>query len=206
MNPYIWRRSTGLALAATVATAAHAAPDLKPGTYKIDISHTYAHFRINHMGLSTMHGRMDARKGTIRIGADPADSSVTMIFDPASVDTGDDSRDEHLRKMDGFFHVEEYPSITFKSTQVTFDGPDHSAAKVTGKLTLHGVTRPVTLDVDHIACKVNPLEHSKYTCGFNAETEISRSAFGMNAYSKLVGDQVHLSFEVEANKPVDSGR
>lgn len=191
-----------LSLMATGIAMAHAGPVLKPGLYDIDASHAYAHFAINHMGLSTMRGRMDVRKGTIRIGDDPSNSTIEVTLDPASVDTGDDARDQHLRDMDGFFNVEKYPSITFKSTSVHLDADDADQATVQGNLTLHGVTRPVTLEVDNIACKVNPLEKSKYTCGFDAETEIKRSDFGMQAYPKLVGDTVELSFEVEANKPV----
>ena len=194
-----------LALTAAGVTIAHAAPGLKPGRYKIDTAHTYAHFAIDHMGLSTLRGRMDVRKGTIRIGDDPSHSAIDVTFDPASVDTGDDARDQHLRDMEGFFNVKKYPSLTFKSTSVRFGDDDgDSEATVQGRLTLHGVTRPVTLQVDDIACKVNPLEKTRYTCGFDAATEIKRSDFGMDAFPKLVGDKVELSFEVEANKPVNA--
>lgn len=196
--------STLLVLAASGVASAQAAPGLKAGTYSVDASHTYAHFQINHMGLSTMRGRLDASKGSIRIADNPSNSTIEVTLDPASVDTGNDARDEHLRDMAGFFDVKKYPSITFKSTSVRFDDDDADEATVKGNLTLHGVTQPVTLEVDDIACKVNPLEKSNYTCGFNAETEIKRSDFGMDAYSELVGDKVELSFEVEANKPVAS--
>lgn len=185
------------------ATTAQAAPNLEAGHYQIDPSHTYAHFKIDHMGLSTLRGRMDVRKGSLEIGSDPSDSSIEITFDPASVDTGNDARDKHLRDTDGFFNVDKYPAITFRSTRVTFDDDDADEAQVTGNLTLHGVTRRVTLDVDDIACRINPLDRSKYTCGFEAETEIRRSDFGMDAYSQMVGDKVELSFEIEADKPIN---
>lgn len=196
--------SAVLALTAAGTAMAHAAPGLKVGSYKVDTAHTYAHFAIGHMGLSTLRGRMDVRKGTIRIGDDPSNSTINVTLDPASVDTGDNARDQHLRDMEGFFNVEKYPSIRFKSTAVRFNQKAPNQATVPGNLTLHGVTRPVTLDVRHIACRVNPLEKSHYTCGFNAQTTIKRSHFGMNAFPKLVGDKVKLSIEVEANKPVNS--
>ncbi|RJS91196.1 YceI family protein [Salinisphaera sp. Q1T1-3] len=182
---------------------ADSAPGLKPGTYKIDPSHTYAHFSVDHMGLSTMHGRLDVTGGTIEVGQSPSDSRIQVSLDPASVDTGNKARDEHLRDQEGFFNTSQYPKMRFQSSRVVFDDEDHDEARVEGQLTLHGVTRPVTLEVDDIACRVNPLEKSKYTCGFSAETQIKRSDFGMKAYPDLVGDQIEISLEVEANKPVD---
>jgi len=191
-----------VALAGSAAAATD--PGLKAGTYTIDATHTYGNFEVDHMGLSTMHGRIDVKSGTIQIDPDNAASNHVMVtLDPASVDTGDTKRDEHLRDMDGFFDVKKYPDMTFKSTSVSFDD-DTDEATVKGNLTLHGVTRPVTLDVEDMACHVNPLEKSNYTCGFSAETMIKRSDFGMDAYLPMVGDEIELSIEVEANKPVDS--
>ncbi|WP_423821531.1 YceI family protein [Salinisphaera sp. SPP-AMP-43] len=204
------RRAIAVSLTATalglsgLAVANAAETDLHPGDYKLDPSHSYAHFEIDHMGLSTMHGRMDVQDGHIRIGESLSTSQVKVSLDPSSVDTGDDARDQHLREMPGFFDVEKYPKIQFESTALEIDDDDPSEATLEGRLTLHGQTRPVTLDVDHIACRVNPLDKSRYTCGFTASTEIQRSDFGMNAYPKLVGDRVELAIEVEANKPAET--
>lgn len=191
------------ALIAAVGTASAAAdPGLKAGTYTIDPTHTYGHFEVDHMGLSTVHGRVDVKNGTIRIDPGGSDSHVKVALDPASVDTGNEARDAHLRDMEDFFDVRKYPTMTFESTRVRFDEDDASEATVRGKLTLHGVTRPVTLDVDDIACRDNPLEKSHYTCGFSAETTLKRSDFGMTAYLPLVGDQIELTIDAEASRPV----
>lgn len=189
-----------IALAGTASAAVD--PGLKAGTYKIDPTHTYGHFEVNHMGLSTMHGRIDIKSGTIQIDPSGSQSQVAVTLDPASVNTGNKARDEHLRDMDGFFDVQKYPSMKFQSTSVTFN--DHPADKATvkGTLTMHGITRPVTLDVEDIACRINPLEKSLYTCGFAAKTTLKRSDYGMDAYLPLVGDKIDLSIEVEASKSV----
>lgn len=190
-------------LAVATAALADGDPNMKAGTYTIDPTHTYGNFEVEHMGLSTMHGRIDVKSGTIKIDPNGKNSHVQVTLDPASVDTGDKARDEHLRDMDGFFNVKKYPTMTFESTSVTFDEDDADEATVQGKLTLHGVTQPITLDVDDMACRVNPLEKSNYTCGFSAEAMLKRSDFGMDAYLPLVGDEIELSIEVEANMPVD---
>lgn len=205
------RRVMAAGLAATalglwgLAVANAAETGLQSGDYKIDPSHSYAHFEIDHMGLSIMHGRMDVQGGDIRIAVVPSNSRVNVRLDPSSVDTGDEARDQHLREMPGFFDVEKYPEIRFESTAIDIDEDDPDEATLEGRLTLHGQTRPVTLDVDHIACRINPLDKSRYTCGFTASTEIQRSDFGMAAYPKLVGDEVELAIEVEANKPIETG-
>lgn len=191
-------------LITTGAASADSAPNIKAGTYQIDPAHSFAHFRIRHMGVSTLGGRLDVASGTICIGDTPSNSTVELTLNPASVDTGNGARDEHLREGDGFFDVKKYPTITFKSSGVRFDDDDADEATVQGDLTLRGVTRPITVEVDDIACRQNPLEKNRYTCGFEAETEISRSNFGMGAFPQLVGDKVKLSIDVEASKPVDS--
>ena len=183
-----------LTLAAGTAGAAE--------TYTIDPSHTYGNFEIGHMGLSTMHGRIDVTEGTIVMDREGDGSRVDVTLDPASVDTGHAERDKHLREKAGFFEVEKYPEMRFESTSVRFDGEDE--ATVEGELTLHGETRPVTLEVDDIQCKTNPMDAEKYTCGFSAETEIKRSEFGMDAFVPLVSDEVEIQIEAEASRPADA--
>lgn len=196
---------TALVLGGLAGPAMAADSELKPGTYSMDPSHSYATFAIEHMGLSTMRGRIDITDGKIQIDPDAKHSHIEATLSPASVDTGHQLRDKHLRDNEGFFDVEKYPKMHFDSTSIRFDGDDEDEATVKGNLTLHGVTKPVTLEVEDIACRVNPMEKSKYTCGFSAETTIKRSDFGMDAYSKLVGDEVALALEIEANKPVGKG-
>ncbi|WP_353248384.1 YceI family protein [Salinisphaera sp. T31B1] len=168
-------------------------------TYTIDPGHTYGNFEIGHMGLSTMHGRIDVTGGEIVMDRQGDTSRVEVTLDPASVDTGHEKRDEHLRNEKGFFEVDQYPDMRFVSKRVTFDGDDE--ATVQGELTLHGVTRPVTLEVEDIVCKTNPMESSKYSCGFSAETTIRRSDFGMDAFIPLVADEVEIQIEAEASRP-----
>lgn len=170
-------------------------------TYTIDPSHSYGYFEIGHMGLSTMHGRIDVTGGEIVMDRVGDSSRVEVVLDPASVDTGHAERDAHLREEEGFFEVEKYPEMRFVSKSVSFDGDDE--ATVGGELTLHGVTKAVTLDVDDIVCMVNPMEEKKYSCGFSAETEIKRSDFGMNAFIPLVADEVEIQIEAEASRPND---
>ena len=193
------------ALAGLFATPALAADaDLKAGTYDIDPSHSYAYFSVAHMGLSTLHGRIDIEKGsTLTIAENRDDSAVNVMLDPASVNTGHDLRDKHLRDNEGFFEVKKYPEMSFKSTSVSFDDDDDEA-KVVGDLTLHGQTHEVTLDVEDMNCRVNPMEKTNYTCGFSAETEIDRTDYGMDAYSELVGTEIEINLEVEANMPIKS--
>lgn len=188
-----------LPLALAVATALGATAAQAAETYTIDPSHTYGNFEIGHMGLSTMHGRIDVTGGTIVMDRKGDASRVEVTLDPASVDTGHAKRDEHLRETEGFFEVDKYPEMRFVSDKVEFDGDDE--ATVDGKLTMHGVTRPVTLDVDDISCKTNPLDKEKYSCGFSAETTIKRTDFGMDAYVPMVADEVEISIEAEASRP-----
>ncbi|GAB3675296.1 YceI family protein [Salinisphaera aquimarina] len=173
-------------------------------SYTLDPSHSYGNFKIGHMGLSTMHGRIDVTEGTLVIDREGDGSKVDVTLDPASVDTGHEERDEHLRDKEGFFEVDKYPKMRFVSTSVQFDDDDSSEATVQGDLTLHGVTRPVTLEVDDMVCKVNPMEKSRYSCGFSAETQIKRSDFGMDAFIPLVADEVEIQIEAEANRPADN--
>ena len=191
------RPISGLAALTLAAGTAGAAE-----TYTIDPSHTYGNFEIGHMGLSTMHGRIDVTEGTIVMDREGDGSRVDVTLDPASVDTGHAERDKHLREKAGFFEVEKYPEMRFESTSVRFDGEDE--ATVEGELTLHGETRPVTLEVDDIQCKTNPMDGEKYTCGSSAETEIKRSEFGMDAFVPLVSDEVEIQIEAEASRPADA--
>lgn len=191
------RSISGLAALTLAAGAAGAAE-----TYTIDPSHTYGNFEIEHMGLSTMHGRIDVTEGTIVMDREGDASRVDVTLDPASIDTGHEERDKHLRDKAGFFEVEKYPEMRFESKSVRFDGEDE--ATVEGELTLHGETRPVTLEVDDIRCKTNPMDAEKYTCGFSAETEIKRSEFGMDAFVPMVSDEVEIQIEAEASRPADA--
>jgi len=164
--------------------------------YAIDPAHTYPNFTIDHLGFSTMHGRFNATKGKITIDMGKKTGSVEISIETASVDTGFKKRDDHLRSPD-FFNANEFPEISFKSTKVTFNGD--SKASVEGNITIKGVTKPITLAVDHIKCGEHPM-NKKQVCGFNATTSLKRSDFGVKYGIPAIGDDVNITLEAEAVK------
>ena len=165
-------------------------------SYTIDPGHTYPNFRINHLGFSTLHGRFGATEGKIEYDPSAQTGSVDITIDAASVNTGHQKRDDDLRSPN-FLNVVEFPEITFKSTAVKFEGDKPSS--ITGDLTIMGVSKSVTLDVASVNCGENPFTKA-WTCGFDANSSIKRTDFGMNYGIPAIGDDMELSFEVEAAK------
>ncbi len=165
-------------------------------SYTIDPPHTYAHFTVNHLGFSTMHGRFDKTSGKATLDLAAKTGSVEITIESASVNTGFAKRDDHLKSPD-FFNAVEYPAITFKSKKFNFKGD--AVASIDGELTMLGVTRPVTLTVTEFKCGTNPMS-KKYECGAGATAQIKRSEFGMKTFLPAIGDDVKLEFEIEANK------
>ncbi|BCL75901.1 polyisoprenoid-binding protein [Jeongeupia sp. HS-3] len=184
-----------LILAATVATLASAA-FAAPENYAIDPSHTAAHFAVSHLGFSTQFGSFDKTSGNIVLDAEKKTGSVDISIDTASIDSGWDARDKHLKGED-FFNVEKYPTATFKSKNLKFDGDKLVA--VDGDFTLLGVTKPLTLAVSDFKCGPHPMM-KKAWCGAAASATLKRSDFGMKAYLPGVGDEVKLTIQVEAGK------
>jgi len=183
--------STALMIAAGLPLAAHAS-----NSYTVDPPHTFAHFTINHLGFSTMHGRFDKSSGKITLDTAAKTGTVDIAIESASVDTGFAKRDEHLKSPD-FFNAAEFPSITYKSNKIKFNGS--KPASIEGELTLLGVTKPVTLTVTEFNCGTNPMS-KKDECGAGATAHIKRSDFGMKAFLPNVGDDIKLEFEIEAYK------
>ena len=169
-------------------------------TWKIDPSHSGIGFSVRHMVVSKTRGRFVKWSGEIRF--DPqnlAASSVEVTIDPGSIDTADAQRDAHLRSAD-FFDVDKYPVATFRSTKVEDHGGDRY--RITGDLTLHGVTRPVVLEGTFEGSGKDPWGGER--AGFLATTSIDRRDFGLT-WNKaletgglLVGEKVDLTLEVEA--------
>lgn len=166
-----------------------------PESYTIDPAHTYPNFSINHLNFSTMHGRFNKTSGKITVDQAKKTGTVNVTIDAASVDTGFQKRDDHLRSPD-FLNVAEFPEITYKSTQVTLK--DDGSATVQGSLTLAGVTKPVALSVRKMNCGVHPMDPKKYVCGFDAFARIKRSDFGIKYALPAVGDEMLFDIEVEA--------
>ncbi|MDD5404323.1 MAG: YceI family protein [Sulfuricella sp.] len=179
-------------LAATLSSAALAAPE----TYVIDGTHTLPRFEYSHFGYSTQLSRFDKTSGKITLDRAAKTGSVDVTIDARSVDTGYPLFNEHIQGED-FFDTEKYPTITFKSDRLKFDG-DRLAA-VEGDLTVKGVTRPVTLTVTSFLCMPHPML-KKDACGANATARIKRSDFNMGKYAPYVSDEVTLTIPVEAVK------
>ena len=183
--------AAALLLVAGVAVAA-------PVRYELDPNHTRIDFSWTHFGFSHPMGRFDRFDGDFRFDpADPTKSSVTVTIPVSSIDTGVAKLDAHLQTAD-FFDVANYPTATFKSTRVERAG-EHGL-KVTGDLTLHGVTKPVVLDV--VINKIGPHPMAgRAAAGFDATTTIKRSDFGISNYVPNVSDEIRLSISTEAMVP-----
>lgn len=188
-----------MAAAIAAALAFLATPALaETETYQIDTSHTYVGFEVDHLGFSTTYGRFKDVSGTIEIDeANPEKSSVDVKIVPASIDTGDEKRDEHVRGPD-FLDVEAYPEMSFKSTGIEKTG--EKAGKITGDLTLHGVTKPVTLDATLNRMGAYPLGDDVTAAGFSASVTIKRSDFGMDKWAPMIGDEIPITISLEAQK------
>jgi len=170
-------------------------------TWQIDPAHSEIGFEVKHMMFATVRGRFRGVEGTLALGqgANIAGSRVTAAIETASIDTGHAQRDEHLRSPD-FFDVERYPSLTFESQSVR-RGND-GTLRVTGDLTIRGVTRTVTLDVSESGRGVDPWGNERV--GFTATTTIDRRDFGLTwnqaleAGGILVGNEVRIRLEIQA--------
>jgi polyisoprenoid-binding protein YceI len=183
-------------------TGAATAPQTGASTWTLDPAHTLVEFAGRHMMVTTVKGRFKGVRGTITIDeADPARSAVEAELDAASLDTGNEQRDNHLKSAD-FLEVEQYPTITFRSTRVEPQGNER--ARVTGDLTVHGVTREVTLDAELTGFGRNPW--GKEVAGFEARTTLNRRDFGLTwnvaleAGGVLVSDTLKVEIHAEATK------
>jgi polyisoprenoid-binding protein YceI len=170
--------------------------------WAIDPTHSNVEFAVRHLMITTVKGRFTAVSGTVVLDeADPTASSADITVEVASIDTREPQRDAHLRSAD-FFDVEKYPTLTFRSTGVT--GITDNGFKLTGDLTIHGVTRPVTLDVVHEGRARDPWGGER--AGYAASTRIKRSDFGLTWNQLLetgglaVSDEVKISLDVELVK------
>ena len=185
-----------------VLLAALAAPALAQPTWEVDPVHSSIQFGVRHLMISTVHGKFPKFTATaVGDGKDPTHAVIQASIDAASIDTGEAKRDEDLKSPD-FFDVAKYPTITFKSTKVEPAG-DHRF-KLHGDLTMHGVTKPVVLDVE-VTPEVKGMR-GETRAGAHATTKVNRKDFGIN-WSKsmdgggvVVGDDVEVSIEVEAAK------
>lgn len=186
------KRIALFAVAATLSTAALAAPE----TYVIEGSHTLPTFSYSHFGYSTQLSRFDKTTGSITLDRATRTGSIDVKIDTTSVNTGFALFNEHIQGED-FLNTAQYPSATFVSSKVNFEGD--KPASVDGTLTLKGVSKPVTLKITSFMCMPHPMR-KKDACGANATTVVKRSDFNMGKYAPHVGDDVTITIPVEAIK------
>ncbi len=194
-----WISKTTIAIAMLIALPVLAHAD----NWSLDPAHTNGEFTVRHMMISNVKGQFQKTAGTVTInGNDPTSAKIDATVDATSIDTRVEKRDAHL-KSPAFLDVDKFPTITFKSTKVEADGV--GKWKVTGDLTLHGVTKPVVLEVESTGTPItDPMGNTR--AGASATTKISRKDFGLTWNQPLetggvmVGDEVAISIDVEAIK------
>lgn len=178
---------TGLAFATNANNA-------EPENYKIDNAHSSVLFRIKHLGVSYCYGRFNEIDGKLTIAGDDKNAlEITIKAD--SVDSNDKKRDDHLRGPD-FFNVKQFPVISFKSTEFKKSGTDQF--KVTGDLTMHGVTKSVTATLDHTGAGKDPWGGQR--TGLEGTFEVKRSEFGISYMPGGLGEDVRIIVALEAIK------
>ena len=183
--------------AALILASAAAAPALAvPETFVLDGDHSFPRFSYSHFGFSTQLSRFNKTTGKIVLDKAAKTATVDIVIDAKSVDTGATLLDEHIQGED-FLDTAKYPTASFKSTKVNFDGDKPTS--IDGNLTLKGVTKPVTLTVSSFKAMPHPMV-KKDAIGANAWTVVKRSEFNAGKYAPNVSDDVRIDIAVEAIK------
>ena len=186
------QKLAALTLASLLSSVAYAAPE----TYMIEPSHSMPRFEYSHFGYSLQLSRFDTVSGTITLDRAAKSGSVDVTIDAKSVNTGSTLFNGHIQGED-FFNTAKYPTITFKSNKMKFEGD--KVTSVDGDLTVKGITKPVTLTVNSFLCMPHPMM-KKEACGVTATTKVLRSDFNMGKHVPYVGDEVTLTLPVESIK------
>lgn len=176
-------------------TTQQTATQLPPaGTWAIEPSHSNIEAVARHLRVTKVRGRFSSFEGKVEVPEDALQSRIEVTIDAASIDTNSEDRDQHLRSED-FLHVEEFPTLTFRSTKVEEAGDGY---RVTGDLTMRGVTKPVTLDVTYGGLTEDPWGNTRAL--FAAETTIDRAEWGLtwNQALEAGGVLVSKTFDIEA--------
>ncbi len=187
-----------LTLAPALLLVAGAAAHAQTSTWTIDSAHSGIEFQIRHLGVSNVHGSFSKVTGKVDLDEkNITHSSVEASIDATTVNTNEPKRDEHLKSPD-FFNVAKFPNITFKSTSVTNNG---GKLQMIGDLTLDGVTKPVTLDLDGPAAPQKGMG-GKTVSGFSASGTLHRADFnfGQKYTSPMLGDDVKFTIDIEMDK------
>jgi polyisoprenoid-binding protein YceI len=170
---------------------------LTAGTWNIDQSHSSVAFIARHLMVTKVRGRFDNFEGTVTIGDDKLASAVSATVQTGSFSTGDADRDGHVKSGD-FLDVENFPTMSFVSTSVSNDGSDYS---LVGDLTIKGITKPVTFELEYDGVSADPWGGTR--AGFSAETEINRKDFGIewNAVLEtggvMLGEKVKIVLDIQ---------
>jgi polyisoprenoid-binding protein YceI len=172
-------------------------PALAVDNYSIDPRHTYPVFEVNHLGFSTQRGRFNKTSGKVVLDPLTASGSIDIAIESASIDMGLDGWNKQMRGED-FFNSDAFPTITFKSSKLTFDSQNEPVS-AEGEVTMLGVTRPMTLKLTSFKCGVNPANR-KFLCGADVLTTIKRSEFGIKKYLPYISDDIKVMIAVEAFK------
>ena len=181
-----------------IASFCLASPAVWAETWQLDPAHSAAQFAVRHLGISTVRGAFTKLSGTVEYNpSEPAKSFIDVSIDTSSVDTRVQMRDNDLRS-DHFFDSAKFPAMTFKSTKVEVVGPGQ--LKVTGELTLHGVTKPAVLSVSGPTEPVKDPRGNSHM-GASATARINRSDFGMSNGQPMVGDEVEITIDAELVRP-----
>src|SRR5271168_152536 len=187
---------------AVIATVLSLLPATLPAaaassTWQVDPAHTAAQFAVKHLMISTVRGAFKGVTGTVAWDdQDVTKSSVNVTIDATTIDTGTPARDGDL-KSDKYFDVAKFPTITFKSTKIEQAGA--GKLKVTGDLTIHGVTKSVVLDVDGPSASIkDPWGNTRAAIG--ATTKVNRQDFGVSGAGTAVGDDISITIDMEMTK------
>jgi polyisoprenoid-binding protein YceI len=165
-------------------------------TYQIEPGHTYPSFEADHLGISFWRGKFLKTAGKVVLDRAAKTGSVEITIDASSIDFGHTKMNEHARGKD-MFNVEKFPTVTYKSTALKFDGDKLVA--VEGDMTLLGVTKPMKLTVNHFKCIMHPML-KREVCGADAHASFDRSDFGLNYGIPRFAPEVKLAIQVEAVK------
>jgi polyisoprenoid-binding protein YceI len=177
-------------LGCALVVSAAAAPE----TFTIDSPHTSSNFYVTHLGLTTIPGRFDKTTGKIVMDREAKTGSIEAEIDVRTINTGYPQRDTLLKSED-YFNAEKFPTITFRATRLRFKGEDLAGAD--GELTMLGITKPVSLELESFKCITHPT-NKRYICGAVARTTIKRADFGMTRASRSIGEEIRISINLEA--------
>jgi polyisoprenoid-binding protein YceI len=174
---------------------------IPPGTWTVDPVHSSVEFRVKHLGISTVRGTFDEFQGTLEIGEDITSAKAYGTVNAATINTSEPKRDEHLRSPD-FFDTDSYPELTFESTEIK--PVDADTFEVTGDLTMHGVTKPITLTAEFTGTEQDPWGNERV--GLEAIAKIDRSEWDMKfnqalgSGNMIVSDKVVITLDISAVK------